>query len=139
MASPGADRYLLDSSIWHESKFADSEYAAACRALVIDTSYPVATLSLAFHEVANTLGVRRALPDAAVDLCRLISGRCGSSIVHPDPMLMRSAVSIGLENGISAYDASFVAAARREDWTLVSIDIKDLVSKGLAITPDAAV
>jgi predicted nucleic acid-binding protein len=29
--------------------------------------------------------------------------------------------------------------ARRYDWTLVSTDIRDLVSKGLAITPDAAV
>jgi hypothetical protein len=31
-----------------------------------------------------------------------------------------------------------VAAARRHDWTLVSADIADLVSKGLAVAPDAA-
>jgi predicted nucleic acid-binding protein len=139
MASPGVERFLLDASIWHESKFADSPYADACRALAVDTNYPVATLSLALHEVTNTLGVRRARAEDAVDLCRLITGRCGHAIVGPDPMLMRSALSIAAEHGISAYDASYVAAAHREGWTLVSIDIRDLVSKGLAITPDAAV
>jgi predicted nucleic acid-binding protein len=135
----GTDRLLLDASVWHESKFADSPYASACRTLVVDTDYPVATLSLAIHEVTNSLGVRRALADEAVDLCRLIVGRCGHAIVAPDPMLMRSALEIAAEHGLTAYDASYVAAARREGWTLVSLDLKDLVSKGLAITPDAAV
>lgn len=139
MASPGGSRLLLDASVWHESKNADSPYAEACRALVLDTTCPVATLSLVLHEVANSLGVRRALAEDAVDMCRLIVGRCGQAIVGPDPMLMRSAISIAAEHGIAAYDASYVAAARREGWTLVSTDIKDLVSKGLAITPDAAV
>jgi predicted nucleic acid-binding protein len=37
------------------------------------------------------------------------------------------------------YDAAYVAVARCHHWTLVSTDIRDLVSKGLAITPDAAV
>ena len=32
-----------------------------------------------------------------------------------------------------------VAAARRNGWQLVSLDIRDLVSKGLAVTPAAAV
>jgi predicted nucleic acid-binding protein len=135
----GTDRLLLDASVWHESKFADSSYASACRTLVVDTDYPVATLSLAIHEVTNSLGVRRALADEAVDLCRLIVGRCGHAIIAPDPMLMRSALEIAAEHGLTAYDASYVAAARREGWTLVSLDLKDLVSKGLAITPDAAV
>ena len=44
-----------------------------------------------------------------------------------------------LTHRLSAYDAAYVAAARREDWKLVSLDARDLVSKGLAITPDAAV
>ena len=46
---------------------------------------------------------------------------------------------IAVEHGLTSYDAAYVAVARRHDWTLVSTDIKDLVSKGLAITPDAAV
>jgi predicted nucleic acid-binding protein len=137
--SPGGDRFLLDASVWHESKEAGSPYADACRALVVDDKYAVATLSLALYEVTNSLGVLRARAAEAVDMCRLITGRCGSAIVAPDPMLMRSAVTIAGEHQITAYDASYVAAAHREGWTLVSLDIKDLVSKGLAITPDAAV
>ena len=43
------------------------------------------------------------------------------------------------EHGLTAYDAAYVAAARRNGMTLVSTDIADLVSKGLAVTPDAAV
>ena len=44
-----------------------------------------------------------------------------------------------VEHGLSAYDAAYVAAARRNGWQLVSPDVRDLVSKGLAVTPDAAV
>jgi hypothetical protein len=51
----------------------------------------------------------------------------------------RSAISIAAEHDISAYHASYVGAAHRESWTLVSTDVEHLVSKGLAITPDAAV
>jgi predicted nucleic acid-binding protein len=138
-ASPGADRLLLDASVWHESKEADRPYVDACRTLVVDTKYSVGTLTLALHELASSLGARDGRADEAVDMCRLITGRCGHAIVAPDPLLMRSAISIAIEHGISAYDASYVAAARREGWTLVSVDIRDLVSKGLAITPDAAV
>jgi predicted nucleic acid-binding protein len=138
-ASPGDDRFLLDASVWHESKESDAPYGDAARALVVDPAYPVAALTLTLHEVANSLGARDGRAAEAVDMCRLITGRCGHAIVAPDPLLMRSAISIAIEHGIAAYDASYVAVARREGWTLVSTDIRDLVSKGLAITPDAAV
>jgi predicted nucleic acid-binding protein len=49
------------------------------------------------------------------------------------------ALSIAVGHEISASGASYVAAAHREGWTLVSLDLEDLFSKGLAITPDAAV
>lgn len=42
------------------------------------------------------------------------------------------------EHGLTAYDAAYVAAARRNGWQLVSLDVRDLVSKGFAVTPDAA-
>jgi predicted nucleic acid-binding protein len=45
---------------------------------------------------------------------------------------------VAAEHGLAAYDAAYVAAARHHDWTLVSADIADLVSKGLAVAPDAA-
>jgi predicted nucleic acid-binding protein len=46
---------------------------------------------------------------------------------------------LSVEHGLTAYDAAYVAVARRYDWQLVSTDVRDLVSKGLAVTPDAAV
>jgi predicted nucleic acid-binding protein len=39
----------------------------------------------------------------------------------------------------TAYDAAYVAVARRNGRQLVSLDIRDLVSKGLAVSPDEAV
>ncbi len=139
MASPGADRLLLDAGVWHDSRNSDSEYHDACRALVVDPDYSVAALHLTMYEIMNSLGARDGRSSEAIDMCNLITGRCGHAIVAPDPMLMRSALAIAGEHGLTAYDASYVAAARRESWTLVSLDIKDLVSKGLAVTPDAAV
>ena len=49
-----------------------------------------------------------------------------------------SAASIGQEEGVSVYDAAFVAAARERGWRLVSGDLIDLVSRGLALSPEAA-
>jgi predicted nucleic acid-binding protein len=48
-------------------------------------------------------------------------------------------VAVVAEHGLTAYDATYVAVARRYGWTLVSTDIKDLVSRELALTPDEAV
>ena len=45
-------------------------------------------------------------------------------------------VDIVAEHGLTACDAAYVATARRHGWTLVSTDIKDLVSRGLALAPD---
>jgi predicted nucleic acid-binding protein len=52
--------------------------------------------------------------------------------------VIRRTVEIAAEHGLTAYDAAYVTVARRHDWTLVSTDIADLVSKGLAVAPDAA-
>jgi predicted nucleic acid-binding protein len=139
MASPGDERLLLDASIWHDARDLDSPYNEACRALVVDPDYSVAALDLTMYEVSNSLGARDGRSAEAVDMCNLIAGRCGHAVVAPDPMLMRSALAIAAEHGLTAYVASYVATARREGWTLVSLDLRDLVSKGLAITPDAAV
>lgn len=68
-----------------------------------------------------------------------MTGRCRHLAMAADPMLVPLTLSFALEHRLSAYDASYVAAALQRDLTLVSLDIRDLVSKGLAITPDAAV
>jgi predicted nucleic acid-binding protein len=109
-------------------------------ALVFDVDRPVAAMDLTLYEVANVLGIRKGRPREARYMAELITKRCcGESLVAADPDLMDLATSIAAEHGLTAYDAAYVAAATSNGWNLVSADIADLVSKDLAVTPDAAV
>ncbi len=105
---------------------------------MLDTARPLAALDLTFYEVANAMGARKRQLDEARHLLRLLARRCGEQVVSIDVDLTESALEIAAEHGLTAYDAAYVAAARRHDWTLVSADIADLVSRGLAVAPDAA-
>jgi len=129
---------LLDSGVWVAAKDADERYYAAARALVFDVKIPVAALDLTIYEVANVVGSRWKRPDAARELCRSIPKRCGDNLLSVGDDLVDVALGVAAEHGLTAYDAAYVAAARRHDWTLVSADIADLVSKGLAVAPEAA-
>jgi predicted nucleic acid-binding protein len=129
---------LLDAGVWVASKDADDPFFEAARPIVLDPALPVAALDLTFYEVANVVGARDGRRDAALRLCRTMAARCGEGLVAADPGLMDSALEIAAEHGLTAYDAAYVAAARANGWTLVSTDLADLVSKGLAVAPDAA-
>jgi predicted nucleic acid-binding protein len=129
---------LLDAGVWIAAKDHGDRYFEASRLLVLDTDQPVAALDLTLYEVANVVGARKQRGDDAVDLCRLISARCAGQLAAIDAELVRRTVEIAAEHGLTAYDAAYVAATRRYGWTLVSTDIGDLVSKGLAVAPDAA-
>ena len=129
---------LLDAGVWVAAKDADDRYYEAARALAVDVKRSVASLDLTLYETANVVGTRWGRPDAARELCRSIVKRCGDRLLAVDADLIDAAVEIAAEYGLTAYDAAYVAAARRYDWTLVSADIADLVSKGLAVAPDAA-
>lgn len=130
--------FLLDASVWIAAKVRTDRYSDTARALVVDAACPVAALDLTLYEVANGLGARQGRHHEAVELCRLVVGRCGDSMLAVDPKLIDTALRVAAEHGLTAYDAAYVAAARRHGWTLVSTDIADLVSKGLAVAPDAA-
>ncbi len=129
---------LLDASVWVAAKDADDRYFDAARALVLDTRSPVTAIDLTYYEVGNVVGARWGHPDLARELCRTIDLRCGGRVVAVDAELIDAALEVASEHSISTYDAAYAAAARRGGWTLVSTDIRDLVSKGLAVTPDAA-
>jgi predicted nucleic acid-binding protein len=129
---------LLDAGVWVAARDADDRYFEAARALVVDTKRPVASLDLTLYETANVVGARWGRPDAARELCRSIVARCRDRLLAVDVHLIESALEIATEHGLTAYDAAYVAAARRHSWTLVSADVADLVSKGLAVAPDAA-
>lgn len=129
---------LLDAGVWIAAKDADDRYYEPSRALIVDTKNPVTALDLTLYETANVVGTRWRQPDAASELCRTILARCGDAMIRVDRSLIESALDISAEHGLTAYDAAYVAAARRHNWTLVSADVADLVSRGLAVAPDAA-
>jgi predicted nucleic acid-binding protein len=129
---------LLDASVWIGARDPDDRFYAAARQLVLDFDHDVTALDLTFYEVANVMGSRRRQPREARHLLQILTERCGRDIVTINPDLTFTALDVIDEHGLTAYDAAYVAAARRHGWTLVSTDVADLVSKGLAVTPDAA-
>jgi predicted nucleic acid-binding protein len=100
---------------------------------------PVTVLDLTLYEVANVVAKVYGQPEEAR---RLVQGLIHGSAQEPvraDVALLEHGVDLVTEHDLTAYDAAYVAAARRNGWQLVSLDVRDLVSKGLAVTPDAAV
>lgn len=130
--------FLLDASIWVAAGVPGHRWNADAGALVRRPPGPLAALDLTLYEVANVVGGVNRDPDSARTLVRIAQRRCGDRLVAVDADLLDAAIELTAEHGLSAYDAAYVAAARRNGWTLVSIDVRDLVSKGLAVTPDAA-
>ena len=132
------DTLLLDASVWVASKDSSDRYCEAARPLVLDAARRLASLDLTLYETANVIGARWGRPEVAKQLCATIVSRCGEHLLPVDTYLLGSALDIATEHGLTAYDAAYVAAARRHGWTLVSTDVADLVSKGLAVAPDLA-
>jgi predicted nucleic acid-binding protein len=130
---------LLDASVFVAVWDFDSPYRPASLGLVLDTDRPAAALDLTLYEIANVIGSRWGDRPGAVKVCRSVERRCQENMIRIDRDLLEAAIDVAAEHGLTSYDAAYVAVARRHGWQLVSIDIRDLVSKGLAITPDAAV
>lgn len=136
----GRNRHLLlDASVWVAARSPGEECAVSAHELILDTDRSTAALDLTLYEVANALGAKRGDVIGAAVACRSIEIRCRESFVRVAGDLIEATVRIAVEYSLTSYDAAYVAVARRHDWTLVSTDIRDLVSQGLAITPDAAV
>ncbi|MEX0971743.1 MAG: PIN domain-containing protein [Solirubrobacterales bacterium] len=131
------DTYLVDASVWVAIADPSERYHETARELVGEVGQPLAALDLTLYEVANAIGAKQGRPDEGRVLTRLILKRC-RGVLPVDADLIDAALDIVAEHGLTAYDAAYVAAARRHGWTLVSADIADLVSKGLAVAPDAA-
>jgi predicted nucleic acid-binding protein len=116
----------------------DAEHVAAARLLA--GSEPVGTLDLALYEVTN-VAVRAWRDEAAAGRLVAIVGAIAADggLVRVDDTLIATTRAIAIDHGLSAYDAAYVAAARAAGAELVSCDLRDLVSRGLAVTPSAAV
>lgn len=129
---------LIDAGVWVAIADPDDRYHAIAHSIVSDIDGSLAALDLTFYEVANVMGPKKGQPREGRVLSRLIAKRCGENLIAVDSDLVDSALEIAAEHRLTAYDGAYVAAARRHGWTLVSTDIADLVSKGLAVAPDAA-
>jgi predicted nucleic acid-binding protein len=130
---------LLDAGVWVASGTAEDRYHLEASSLVRERQDVLAALDLTLYEVANALGVKHGQPRNAERLSRLIVRCCGGGrMATVDSELVGAAIDVAGRHRISAYDAAYVAVAQRRGWQLVSTDIRDLVSKGLAVTPDAA-
>jgi predicted nucleic acid-binding protein len=130
---------LLDAGVWIAASDPDERFHQSASSLVFDFKQPVAALDLTLYEIANVIGARNREPDEARYLADFLFKRCrGQALVKGDAALVGLASSIAAQRHLTAYDAAYVAAANSNGWTLVSTDIADLVSKGLAVAPDAA-
>lgn len=130
---------LIDASVWIAAGTPEERFSLAAAELVDHAGHLTAALDLTLYEVANALGAKRGEAAKAAIACRSIEVRCGDRFIRVGGELIADTVRVAIDHGLTSYDAAYVAVARRHHWTLVSTDIRDLVSQGLAITPDAAV
>jgi predicted nucleic acid-binding protein len=132
---------LLDASVWLAALDKDDSYHASARRLLESAAAGTATpaaLDLTLYEVANVAVVRwRSTADAA-RLVALVRLACPDTLVRADEELLGEAATVADEHGLTVHDGAYVAAARRRGCNLVSGDLADLVTPGLAISPDAA-
>lgn len=94
------------------------------------------TLDLVLYEVTNTTDGKWSDAEAGRDVRGTVwkmdlAGR----MVRLDRNLIETAARLARAHSITSYDAAYVAAAERLRMPLVSCDVRDLVSKGLAVTP----
>jgi predicted nucleic acid-binding protein len=129
---------LLDASVWVAAGI-PANPAHGTAVVLARGGAAVAALDLTIYEVVNAVARQYRQPDQAQRIARAILRTCGDDLVRVDQTLGEEIAEVVSEHGLTAYDAAYVAAARRNGWQLVSLDIRDLVSKGLAVTPDAAV
>jgi predicted nucleic acid-binding protein len=130
--------WLLDASVWVSLVERESPYREAAVALIREQAPRLKALDLTLYEVAKAVGVKQGDGKEASRINRLVLKCCRDRVLAVDAELLDSALPIAAEHNLTIYDAAYVAAARRHGMTLVSTDIRDLVSKDLAVTPDAA-
>jgi predicted nucleic acid-binding protein len=128
---------LLDASVWVAAGISANPSHESAAALA-HGGVSVAALDLTLYEVINAVAKGYRQPDQAERIARAMLSTCGEDLVRVDQALGEEIAKVVSEHGLSAYDAAYVAAGRLNGWQLVSLDVRDLVSKGLAVTPDAA-
>jgi 2-amino-4-hydroxy-6-hydroxymethyldihydropteridine diphosphokinase len=127
---------LLDASVILAAFDSGDIHHNASRAILSGSEATLATLDLARYEVANVAVRAWRAPDRVSALLAAIDRIAddGGALVSTGALLT-SASEIAEQYAISVYDAAYVASSRQGERILVSCDARDLVSKGLAVTP----
>lgn len=130
--------FLVDASVWVAAVTPrHPQYVQAGQFL--RAGAPLTVLDLTLYEVANVVARKFGELDVARKLVQGLFRGSARPPLRADVTLFEDGLDLMSEHGLTAYDAAYVAAARQNGWQLVSLDVRDLVSKGLAVTPDAAV
>jgi predicted nucleic acid-binding protein len=126
---------FLDASVLLASEDLDDQHHSDARRL-LGGDLALATLDLAFYEVTN-VAVRVWQDQSAARRLRerVAAVADDGGLVRVGRPLVSDAATIAAEHGISVYDAAYVAGARELKVQLVSCDVRDLVSRGLALLP----
>ena len=130
--------WFVDASVLLAREDADDDQHAAARELLAGDA-TLRTLDLAYYEVGNV--AVRAWRDvrAAARLQGLVTAiAADGGLVRVDEALVADAVRVADAEGLSVYDAGYVAGAARAAARLVSCDLRDLVDRDLAVTPAQA-
>lgn len=130
--------FLVDASVWVAAVMPQHAHHGQAEGF-LRAGPPLTVLDLTLYEVANVVAKRYEQPGRARELVQGLFRGSARPPLQADSALLEDGIGLMAEHGLSAYDAAYVAAARRNGWQLVSLDLRDLVSKGLAVTPDAAV
>lgn len=127
---------LLDASVILAAFDRDDRCHEAAAALLADDSIALATIDLARYEVVNVAIRAWSAPEVVGPLLSAL-GRLedDGGVLASSGTLIARAAELAQDHEIAVYDAAYVAAAEQADRTLVSCDVRDLVSKGLARLP----
>ena len=127
--------WFVDSSVLLAGEDPDDENHEDARRL-LGGNDPLATLDLAFYEVTN-VAVRawRDLSAAHSLRERVAAVADDGGLLRVDTAVMADAAAIANEHGISVFEAAYVVGSRMSGGELVSCDLRDLVTRGLARLP----
>jgi len=128
---------LLDASVWLAAVDRRDPHHAAAQALVRPgpCECELAALDLTVFEVANVAIKRWRSIERAYALIELVEIGAAGNLERVDGETAGVTIDLAAEHGLTAYDAAYLAIARRRGWTLVSCDFADLVDPGHAVGP----
>ena len=132
-------RWLIDASVLLACEDVDDTNHADSRRLLTGAG-SIATLDLALYEVTDVALRAWSDPAAARRLRELIVAVADDGgVVRVDHVLLEATADLSIVHELTVYDAAYVAAATLTGAELVSCDIRDLVSRGLARRPSDVV